>query len=194
MVFFCPFRRVPALPRKTPRGAKRAGPRAGLPAVSAKVRSAPFGGKIRCRKTVAELGMTNLAITRGFDHGPSVGVGKQGLEHQRIEPVTSPAGAKGPEDRCAGKRKIADRVERLVAHELVGEAQAFAVDDAVVADRHGVLERSAERETGGPQVLHILHEAEGAGASKLAAESARIYVDLDLLIADQRRIELDFDV
>src|SRR5215470_6416934 len=103
MVFFCPFRRVPRAPRarRPPRRETRRSARAGLPAVSAKVRSAPFGGEIRCRKTVAELGMTNLAITRSFDHGPSVGVGKQGLEHQGVEPVAAPARAKGPKHRCA---------------------------------------------------------------------------------------------
>src|SRR4029450_13759188 len=47
---------------------------------------APLGGEIGGRETVAELGMANLAVTRGFDHGPGLGIGEQGLGHQRIEP------------------------------------------------------------------------------------------------------------
>jgi hypothetical protein len=37
---------------------------------------APLGGEIRGRETVAELGMANLAVTRGFDHGPGLGIGE----------------------------------------------------------------------------------------------------------------------
>ena len=47
-------------------------------------------------------------------------------------------------ERRAGKRKIADGVEHLVADELVREAQAFGIDDCVLADRDRVLERGAE--------------------------------------------------
>ena len=73
-------------------------------------------------------------------------------------------------------------------------AQALAVDDAVVADRDGVLERGAKGEARSPQPLHILHEAEGAGPRQLAAEGTGIDVDLDPLGPDQRRVELDLDV
>ena len=40
---------------------------------------APLGGEIRGRETVAELGMTDLAVTRGLDHGPGVRIREQGL-------------------------------------------------------------------------------------------------------------------
>ena len=103
------------------------------------------------------------------------------LSTSAVQPMAAATGTEGAEDGRAGKRQVADRVERLVAHELVGIAKAFAVDDAVVADGDGVLERGAERETGSPQPLHVLHEAEGAGAGKLAAERAGIDVDLDPL-------------
>src|SRR6185436_773966 len=194
MVFFCPLKAEAKAPaqhasrRKTRKTMPEGDP------IRAMALSAPLGGEIRCRKTVAELGMTNLAITRGFDHGPSVGVRKQRLEHQRVQPVAAALRVIGSQDRRAGKRKVADRVKRLVAHELVGETQTFAVDDAVVADCDGVFERGAERKAGGPQALHILHEAEGARARQFAAEGARVHVDLDLLIADQRRVEIDLDI
>ena len=56
----------------------------------------------------------------------------------------------GAEDGRAGQSQVADRIERLVAHELVGVAQAFAIDDAVVADGDGVFKRGAERQASGP--------------------------------------------
>jgi hypothetical protein len=82
----------------------------------------------------------------------------------------------------------------FVAHELVGITQAFAIDDAVVADRDGVFQRGAEREPSCPQPLNVLHEAEGPGAGQLATERAGIDVDLDALGADQRGLEVNLDV
>src|SRR4029079_10230169 len=138
--------------------------------------------------------MTDLAVTRSIDHGPSIRIGEQGLQHQRAQPMAAAIGAARAEDGRAGKRQIVSRVERLVAHELVGEAKPLAVDDAIIADGDSVLKRSAKGETRSPEPLHVLHEAEGAGAEKPAAERARIDVDLDPLRADQRRVEIDLDV
>src|SRR5271169_6822229 len=105
--------------------------------------------------------------------------------------ATGPIGA---EDRRHGKREITDGIERLVAHELIRVAETFAVDDSVVTDGNGVLERGAKGETGSPQALHILHEAEGAGAGKLAAERTGIDIHLDSLTADHGAVKVDFDV
>src|SRR3954469_17703459 len=138
--------------------------------------------------------MTDLAVTRSLDHGPSIEIGEQGLQHQPVQPMAAAIRAEGAEDGRAGESQIADRVERLVAHELVGEAKPLAIDDAIVADGNSVLKRSAKGETRGPEPLHILHEAEGAGAGKPAGKRARIDVDLDPLRADQRRVEIDLDV
>ena len=65
-------------------------------------------------------------------------------------------------------------------------AQAFRIDDAVVADGDGVLERGAEREAGLPELLDVAHEAEGAGAGNLAAEALGREVERPALAADQR--------
>ena len=56
--------------------------------------------------------MADLAVTRGFDHGPSVRVGEQRLEHEGIQPMSAPAGAEGAENRRAGQSEIADRIDR----------------------------------------------------------------------------------
>jgi hypothetical protein len=77
-----------------------------------------------------------------------------------VAAATGPVGAK---DRRTSKGEVANGIERLVAHELIRIAEAFAIDDAVVADGDGILERGAEGKARGPQALHVLHEAKGAG-------------------------------
>ena len=76
---------------------------------------------------MAELGMTNLAVARGFDHGPGLGIGEQGLEHQRIEPMAAAMGAVGAEDRSAGQSKVADRIERFA--QFTGRENVIAGGD-----------------------------------------------------------------
>ena len=50
----------------------------------------------------------------------------------------------GAEDGRTGQRQVTDGIERLVAHELVRVAEAFAIDDAIVADGDGVFQLGAE--------------------------------------------------
>ena len=78
-----------------------------------------------------------------------------------------------PDDRRAGEIEIADRVEQLVAHELVGVAQAAAVQHPVAADHDGVVERAAARQPGRAQALDIVEQAEGAGPAELGFERVR---------------------
>ena len=75
-----------------------------------------------------------------------------------------------------------------------GEAQALRVEDAVVADDQGVLERGAERVTRAPELRHVAHEAEGAGAGDFAAEGVGVDVVARALAADQRMVEVDLDL
>src|SRR5512135_2815162 len=120
MVFFCPVRSDRTGNEWTKPFAARNAlfiP-AGLPPMSAKGRSAPLGRKIDGGETMAELGVTNLAVTRGLDHGPSVGIGEQRLEHEGVQAMAAATGMIGAEDGRAGKGEVADRVEGLVAHEL----------------------------------------------------------------------------
>ena len=81
---------------------------------------APLSCEIRCRQAVAELGVTNLTERPGsFDQRPGVGIGKQRLKHEAIQAMAASTGAIGAEDGRTGKREIADRIERFVAHELI---------------------------------------------------------------------------
>ena len=72
-----------------------------------------------------DVGMDTRAARRcRLDHPPGGTVGHQGGQHRVVELVAAAHGPVGAEQRRAGEREVADRVERLVAHELVGEAQA----------------------------------------------------------------------
>src|SRR5207253_7198306 len=75
--------------------------------------------------------------------------------------------------------------------EFVREARALRIENAVVADDEGVLERGTQRVARIPQRRHIAHEAEGARARKLAAEHVGFQVDRQGLAPDQRVIERD---
>ena len=127
----------------------------------------------------------------GFDPGPGARVGHQRAQHRVVELVAAAHRAVGRQQGPSGERQIADRVEHLVADELVGEAHAFRVEDAVVGDDQRVLERGAERVAGVPQRRHIAHEAEGARARDLAAEAVGLHVDGQRLVADQRMVVVD---
>src|ERR1700751_2461568 len=95
------------------------------------------------------------------------------------------------EQGAPGQRKVADGVQHLVADALVGEARALRVENAVVADDEGVLERGTQRVTRVPQGRDVAHEAEGARARELAAECLGFQIDRESLASDQRMIELD---
>ena len=76
-------------------------------------------------------------------------------------------GAKRPvtrDQRQAGEREVADGVEHFVANKLVRVAQAFRIEHPLAVERHGVVERGAQREANLRQALDVAQEAEGAGA------------------------------
>ena len=72
----------------------------------------------------------------------------------------------------AGKIEVADRVEDLVAHELVRIAQAGVVQHLGAADHHRIVERAAEQQARRAQRGHFVLEAEGAGAGDFLLERA----------------------
>src|SRR5262249_11839367 len=74
-----------------------------------------------------------------------------------------------PDDRISREREIADRVQDLVADELVLEAERV-VQNPRLAEDDRVLERSAEREAVLPHHLDILEERERARRRDLLDE------------------------
>src|SRR6185437_1181665 len=91
----------------------------------------------------------------------------------------------------AGKRQIADSVDRLVANALVGETHSLGIEDAVVRRDDGILEARSQRVARAPQLRHVAHKAESACPREVAAEHIGLDFDRQGLTADQRMIELD---
>ena len=61
--------------------------------------------------------------------------------------MTATNRAIGTEQGPSCKGKVADRIEHLVAHELIREPGTLRIEDAVIGNDQGVLERSAQRVT-----------------------------------------------
>jgi hypothetical protein len=80
-----------------------------------------------------------------------------------------------------------------VADELIGKAQAVAVQDAVLVQHHGVVQPAPQREAAVAQILDLVHEAESARACDLLQVRGLGKVDRDRLrgALDDRMAELD---
>src|SRR5215470_705083 len=102
---------------------------------------------------------------------PGRRIGEERLEQLPIEVVAGAHAAEMAEDRAAGEVEIAQRIEQLVAHELVSIAEAALIEDGIAAHHHGILERAAARESRCAHPVDILKEAEGTGAGDLALEA-----------------------
>src|SRR5262245_17970667 len=99
----------------------------------------------RRRHSRRKLGMAAVAAgDRRIDVAPRVGIGEESFEREHVEAMAAAIGLVASEDRSAGETDVADRVERLVTHEFVGEPQALGVDHPILAEDHGVVERGAE--------------------------------------------------
>ena len=83
------------------------------------------------------------------------------------------------QERLAGDVQVANGVQDLVLDELVVVAQAVAVEHAVVIDNDDVVHVAAQAEAAGAHHLHVLGEAEGAGACDVALVDAGGKVELD---------------
>ena len=77
-----------------------------------------------------------------------------------IELVAAADRTIGADQRRAGQRQIADRVDRLVADEFVGKRMPSRIEHAIFGDHDGILERGAERIARAPQLGDVAHEAE----------------------------------
>jgi hypothetical protein len=105
-------------------------------------------------------------------------------------------GAVLADQRMAEQVEIADRVEHLVADELVVEAQALAVEDLGLVEDDRRLQAAAQAQARRPHRLDVLHEAERAGARDLAHVRMLGEVDDDVAIlrAEHRMREVDAEV
>src|ERR1700733_3812667 len=119
---------------------------------------------------------------------------EQRIERHRVELVSGAIGSVEANDGRARERQIADRIERLVAHELIDVAEPFGVEEGVAIDGDRILERGAERVAGPPQSLNVADESESSGAGDIAPESRGVQIEHPALTANRRRFEVDLDV
>src|SRR5690606_27018453 len=103
-------------------------------------------------------------------------------------------GAIGSEQRIARQGEITDGIQHLVTDEFHRTTEALTIEDAVLTDGDRVIQRRAEGQPSLPELLDIVHEAEGAGDGQLVAKHTRIDIEGQALLPDERRIEVDLDV
>src|SRR5258708_33581570 len=91
----------------------------------------------RSRPLAPDQGVDGVAA-RQRREAPGTRRGAQRLEQLAVEQMTGAHAVKMTDDRAACEIEVADRVEQLVADELVGIAQAALVEDGVAADDNGI--------------------------------------------------------
>ena len=67
-----------------------------------------------------------------------------------------------PDNRSAREKQIPDRIDQLMPHEFIREAEPVGVQDAVTADDDRIIERPAARQTGRLQPGPVVEQAKGA--------------------------------
>src|SRR5262245_15420675 len=96
------------------------------------------------------------------------------------------------QDRHAEQRQIADDVDDLVAHELVGEPQTLTVENSAFRRKHDrVIERSAPRQPKASQRLDLIQKSECPRRANLLCKLTVRYLDLPPLGADHRMRKFD---
>ena len=95
------------------------------------------------------------------------------------------------DDRTTDEGQVAEKVEDLVADELVAETE-WTVDHALIVESDAVLDRAAPSQTGRAKLLDLAHEAEGPGWGDLPRKVVVIELELVGLATDRRVSEVDF--
>src|SRR4051812_38435438 len=129
-----------------------------------------------------------------LDHPPGGTVGKQRGQDGVVELVAATYRAVGAEQRQTRESKVTNHVQHLVAGAFVGVAQAFGVEQPLLVEHDGVVERGAERIAGAPEPRDIAHQTESPGPADFAAETLRVEVEGVALLADDRIGEVNLDL
>ncbi len=104
---------------------------------------------------------------------PVGGIGEQRAQQAVVERVAAAMRHEPAAQGGAGQGEVADRVQQLVAHELVRHAQAAGVQHAGLVHHHRIVEAAAEGEAGCLQLRDFAGQREGAGARQFGAEHGR---------------------
>jgi len=107
------------------------------------------------------------------------------------------AGALGrdlTEDGAADEGEVADEVEDFVTNGLIGEAEAFGVEDAGGGEADGVVEGGAADEAHVAHLVELVFEAEGAGRGDLFGVAIGSEIESEFLAANEGVVEVDVAV
>src|SRR6516162_3757345 len=107
--------------------------------------------------------------------------------------MTRAHAAKSSNDRAASKVEIAERVEQLVANELVGIAQTARVQHMVTADHNDAIERPTTTKARCPQTVYFVEKTKSTRPAELRFERRCIKHDTNILSANQRVGEADLE-
>src|SRR6267142_3994552 len=126
-----------------------------------------------------------------LDHLARLVLGEE-LAHQLlVEGVPGLHGGELADDGHPDQGEVAERVEDLVADELVREAEPFGVEDVEVVHHHRVLERAAAGEARLVEALYVALEAKRPGPGDVLLERLLVDLEAEALIGDQRVAEVD---
>src|SRR5690242_9051421 len=76
-----------------------------------------------------------------LDHSPGRAISKQSRQDGVVELVAATYRAIGAQQRHSGQGQISDHVEHLVANALVGVTEALGIEQPLLVEYDGVLER-----------------------------------------------------
>ena len=129
-------------------------------------------------------------IERRLDQPPGLGLFENGRGKLGMQGMTRTVGHEMADDRMPHEREVADRIENLVPHEFVFEAESV-VQHAGLAEHDGVVERPAKREPVLTEHFHVLEKRERPRWSDFFDEAVFGDAQRAGLMAEQRMIEAD---
>src|SRR6185437_16320393 len=97
-------------------------------------------------------------------------------------------------ERGPRQRHVADRIQNLMADELIGETLTFLVDHAIIVQRQRVLQRRAMRQIHPAQSFQVFQEAEGAGRRDGLAEIPGGKNEAEFLASDRGAWIIEYEI
>ncbi len=133
-------------------------------------------------------------LLREVNGGVIRGISEQAMQQRIVERMAGTLAFEPGDQRAARKRHVADRIEDLVAHELVRKTHQRRVDDRVAVYGERVVKRGAMPTIHLLQHVEFMHESDRAGRRDLAAKSVRGKRQRECLAADGGRREFDLEI
>ena len=110
---------------------------------------------------------------RQIDDLPGGAVSQQRRHQRRMQQVAAAFGLHSAQQGHSQQGQIADDVENLVAHELVGKTQSGFVQHAVLGQHDGVVQRAAANQIRASQSFDFFDESKSARRGDVAARTSR---------------------